>query len=62
MPELWEVGSITPLFNQTIVEGPHRGLFTVTVNMQYDHQGAALTQERTWIYWHTQNVKKDDVQ
>ncbi|XP_071348401.1 HERV-H LTR-associating protein 1 isoform X2 [Trachinotus anak] len=25
MPELWEVGSITPLFNQTIVEGPHRG-------------------------------------
>ncbi|XP_037643326.1 uncharacterized protein LOC119498445 isoform X2 [Sebastes umbrosus] len=25
VPELWEVGSITPLFNQTIVEGPHRG-------------------------------------
>ncbi|XP_033507231.2 uncharacterized protein hhla1 [Epinephelus lanceolatus] len=25
MPELWEVGSITPLFNQTIMEGPHRG-------------------------------------
>ncbi|XP_034743266.1 uncharacterized protein LOC117953958 [Etheostoma cragini] len=24
VPELWEVGSITPLFNQTIVEGPHR--------------------------------------
>ncbi|XP_072220258.1 HERV-H LTR-associating protein 1 [Leuresthes tenuis] len=23
-PELWEVGSITPLFNQTIVEGPHK--------------------------------------
>ncbi|XP_070700912.1 HERV-H LTR-associating protein 1 [Pempheris klunzingeri] len=25
VPELWEVDSITPLFNQTIVEGPHRG-------------------------------------
>ncbi|XP_038575276.1 uncharacterized protein LOC119902943 [Micropterus salmoides] len=25
VPELWEVNSITPLFNQTIVEGPHRG-------------------------------------
>ncbi|XP_026230431.1 uncharacterized protein LOC113171909 [Anabas testudineus] len=25
VPELWEVESITPLFNQTIVEGPHRG-------------------------------------
>ncbi|XP_074545196.1 HERV-H LTR-associating protein 1 [Halichoeres trimaculatus] len=24
-PALWEVDSITPLFNQTIVEGPHRG-------------------------------------
>ncbi|KAM3604111.1 uncharacterized protein V6R79_006553 [Siganus canaliculatus] len=24
MTELWEVDSITPLFNQTIVEGPHR--------------------------------------
>ncbi|XP_056247766.1 HERV-H LTR-associating protein 1 isoform X2 [Seriola aureovittata] len=24
VPELWEVASITPLFNQTIVEGPHR--------------------------------------
>ncbi|XP_070775802.1 HERV-H LTR-associating protein 1 [Enoplosus armatus] len=24
VPELWEVDSITPLFNQTIVEGPHR--------------------------------------
>ncbi|XP_059201275.1 HERV-H LTR-associating protein 1 [Centropristis striata] len=24
VPELWEVGAITPLFNQTIVEGPHR--------------------------------------
>ncbi|XP_062413814.1 HERV-H LTR-associating protein 1 [Pungitius pungitius] len=24
VPGLWEVGSITPLFNQTIVEGPHR--------------------------------------
>uniref|UniRef100_A0AAQ4R9V9 Uncharacterized protein n=1 Tax=Gasterosteus aculeatus aculeatus TaxID=481459 RepID=A0AAQ4R9V9_GASAC len=23
-PRLWEEGSITPLFNQTIVEGPHR--------------------------------------
>ncbi|CAI5676756.1 unnamed protein product [Oreochromis niloticus] len=23
VPELWDVGSITPLFNQTIVEGPH---------------------------------------
>ncbi|XP_053186835.1 uncharacterized protein LOC128369783 [Scomber japonicus] len=23
LPELWEVGSVTPLFNQTIVEGPH---------------------------------------
>ncbi|KAM4552071.1 HERV-H LTR-associating protein 1 [Odontesthes bonariensis] len=23
-PELWEVGSIIPLFNQTIVEGPHK--------------------------------------
>ncbi|XP_041848391.1 uncharacterized protein LOC121644490 isoform X2 [Melanotaenia boesemani] len=23
MPDLWEVGSITPLFNQTIAEGPH---------------------------------------
>lgn len=26
--ELWQVDSITPLFNQTIVEGPHRGLLT----------------------------------
>lgn len=26
VPELWEVDSITPLFNQTIVEGPHAGL------------------------------------
>lgn len=26
--ELWQVDAITPLFNQTIVEGPHRGLFT----------------------------------
>lgn len=25
VPGLWEVDSITPLFNQTIVEGPHRG-------------------------------------
>ncbi|XP_042283422.1 uncharacterized protein LOC121907929 isoform X2 [Thunnus maccoyii] len=25
LPELWEVDSITPLFNQTIVEGPHTG-------------------------------------
>ncbi|KAF3698626.1 HERV-H LTR-associating protein 1 Precursor [Channa argus] len=25
MPELWEVGAIAPLFNLTIVEGPHRG-------------------------------------
>ncbi|KAM7400037.1 hypothetical protein PAMA_004637 [Pampus argenteus] len=25
LSELWEVGSITPLFNQTIVEGPHTG-------------------------------------
>ncbi|XP_060899737.1 HERV-H LTR-associating protein 1 [Labrus mixtus] len=25
VPELWEVDSIIPLFNQTIVEGPHRG-------------------------------------
>ncbi|KAK5860451.1 hypothetical protein PBY51_021926 [Eleginops maclovinus] len=24
VPDLWEVGSVTPLFNQTIVEGPHR--------------------------------------
>ncbi|XP_041805909.1 uncharacterized protein LOC121615588 [Chelmon rostratus] len=24
LPELWEVDSITPLFNQTIMEGPHR--------------------------------------
>ncbi|XP_051809607.1 HERV-H LTR-associating protein 1 homolog [Acanthochromis polyacanthus] len=24
VPELWQVDSITPLFNQTIVEGPHR--------------------------------------
>ncbi|XP_029381573.1 uncharacterized protein hhla1 [Echeneis naucrates] len=24
LPEFWEVGSITPLFNQTIMEGPHR--------------------------------------
>ncbi|XP_029971907.1 uncharacterized protein hhla1 [Salarias fasciatus] len=24
VPALWDVGSITPLFNQTIVEGPHR--------------------------------------
>ncbi|XP_034470131.1 uncharacterized protein LOC117778545 isoform X2 [Hippoglossus hippoglossus] len=24
-PELWDVGSISPLFNQTIVEGPHGG-------------------------------------
>ncbi|XP_039670846.1 uncharacterized protein LOC120567839 [Perca fluviatilis] len=24
VPELWEVGSVRPLFNQTIVEGPHR--------------------------------------
>ncbi|XP_028283394.1 uncharacterized protein hhla1 [Parambassis ranga] len=24
VPDLWEVSSITPLFNQTIVEGPHR--------------------------------------
>ncbi|XP_078119470.1 HERV-H LTR-associating protein 1 [Sander vitreus] len=24
LPDLWEVGSVTPLFNQTIVEGPHR--------------------------------------
>ncbi|KAK2822798.1 hypothetical protein Q5P01_022863 [Channa striata] len=25
VPELWEVGAIAPLFNLTIVEGPHRG-------------------------------------
>ncbi|XP_078143705.1 HERV-H LTR-associating protein 1 [Centroberyx gerrardi] len=25
LPQLWEVDSITPLFNQTIIEGPHRG-------------------------------------
>lgn len=25
MPELWELPSITPLFNQTIVEGPRPG-------------------------------------
>ncbi|XP_035861376.1 uncharacterized protein LOC116044792 [Sander lucioperca] len=24
VPDLWDVGSVTPLFNQTIVEGPHR--------------------------------------
>nr|XP_019962007.1 PREDICTED: HERV-H LTR-associating protein 1 [Paralichthys olivaceus] len=24
VPELWDVGSISPLFNQTIVEGPHK--------------------------------------
>ncbi|KAK5920125.1 hypothetical protein CgunFtcFv8_023965 [Champsocephalus gunnari] len=28
VPDLWEVGSVTPLFNQTIVEGPHRSVFT----------------------------------
>ncbi|XP_030607820.1 uncharacterized protein hhla1 [Archocentrus centrarchus] len=26
VPELWDVSSITPLFNQTIIEGPHRAL------------------------------------
>ncbi|XP_071380858.1 HERV-H LTR-associating protein 1 [Centroberyx affinis] len=26
LPQLWEVDSITPLFNQTIIEGPHRDL------------------------------------
>lgn len=25
MPELWELHSITPIFNQTIVEGPWPG-------------------------------------
>lgn len=25
VPDLWDVGSITPLFNQTVIEGPHRG-------------------------------------
>ncbi|XP_050925706.1 HERV-H LTR-associating protein 1 [Lates calcarifer] len=35
VPELWEVDSITPLFNQTIVEGPHREWHQLPMNLSH---------------------------
>lgn len=69
LSQLWEVDSIMPLFNQTITESAHKGIFPLLIHTQADtgmhpntHKQAHRNRHaRTHTSMHTHTLYLNDI-